>query len=90
MLLSHVCVTLSGFLDIGFIDHFNTHLVITRDYSAIANFHTLQFTRAHAKSFPLRSVFTSNFLVTASINGYSSASVLKSSLKAAPFRLPII
>jgi ethanolamine utilization microcompartment shell protein EutS len=28
--------------DIGFIDHFNTQLVITLNYSAIANSHTLQ------------------------------------------------
>jgi hypothetical protein len=39
-------------LDIEFIDHLNTQLVITCNYSAIANFHTLQFTRAHAKAFP--------------------------------------
>jgi hypothetical protein len=39
-------------LDIGFIDHFNTKLVITLNYSAMANFHTVQFTRAQAKSFP--------------------------------------
>jgi hypothetical protein len=38
-------------LDNGFIDHFNTQLVITPNYSAIADFHTLQVTRAHAKSF---------------------------------------
>jgi hypothetical protein len=30
-------------LDIGFIDHFNTKLVITINYNAIANFRTLQF-----------------------------------------------
>jgi hypothetical protein len=62
-------------LDIGFIDHFKTQLVITLIYSAIANFHTLQ---NHAKSFPARNVFTSNCLVTASNNGYSSVSGLKS------------
>jgi hypothetical protein len=36
-------------LDIGFIDHFNTQLVITLNYSAIPNFHTLQITGAHVK-----------------------------------------
>jgi hypothetical protein len=29
-------------LDIGFIDHFGTQLVITLNYSTIADFHTLQ------------------------------------------------
>jgi hypothetical protein len=67
-------------LDIEFIDHFNTQLVITLNYSAIANVHTLQITRAHAKPFPARSVFTSSCLVRASNNGYSSASVLRRSL----------
>jgi hypothetical protein len=43
--------------------------------------HNLQITTAHAKSFPACSVFTRRFLVTASNNNYSSASVLKSSLK---------
>jgi hypothetical protein len=46
-------------LDIGFIDHFNTRLVTTLNYSAIADFHTL------IKSFPACSVFTSSCLVTA-------------------------
>jgi hypothetical protein len=46
--------------DIGFIDHFNTQLVITLNYSAIANFHTLQITRAHAKSSPACSNITSS------------------------------
>jgi ethanolamine utilization microcompartment shell protein EutS len=53
----HIVTILSdsrpGFgLDIGFIDHFNTQLVITLDYSAIANFYTLQITRTHTKYFP--------------------------------------
>jgi hypothetical protein len=38
-------------LDIGYIDHFNTQHVITLNYSAIADFHTLQLTRAQAKYF---------------------------------------
>jgi hypothetical protein len=66
--------------DIAFTDHFNTQLVTTLNYSAIANLHILQITRAHANSFPGRSVFTSSCLVTVSNNGYSSASGLKSSL----------
>jgi hypothetical protein len=74
-------VSWQGFrLDIGFIDHFNTQLVITLNYSAIAHLHTLQFTFTHSKSFQTRSVFTSICLVTASNYGYSSASELKSSL----------
>jgi hypothetical protein len=67
-------------LDIEFSDHLNTQLVITFNYSAIADLHTLQITTAHTKSFPACSVFTSSCLVTASNNGYSSASGLKSSL----------
>jgi hypothetical protein len=61
-------------LDFGFIDHFTIQHVITLNYSPIVNFHTLQ------KSFPTRNVFTSSCLITASNNGYSSASGLKSSL----------
>jgi hypothetical protein len=38
-------------LEIGFIGHFNTRLVTTINYSAIADLHTLQITTAHAKSF---------------------------------------
>jgi hypothetical protein len=64
-------------LDIGFTDYLNTRLAITLSHSAIANFHTLKW---HAKSFPTRSVSTSSCLLMASNNGYSSASVLKSSL----------
>jgi hypothetical protein len=62
-------------LDIGFIDHLYTQLVITINYSAIADFYTLP---NHDKPFPACSVFTSSFLVTTSINGCSSASVLES------------
>jgi hypothetical protein len=69
-----------GFRLDNVIDHFNTQLVTTLNFSAIANIHTLQFTRAHAKSFPARGVFSSSYLVTASNNGYSSDSVFKSSL----------
>jgi hypothetical protein len=52
-------------LDIGFIDHFNTQLGTTSNYSAIANLHTLQITRTDAKSLPACCVFTSRSLVTA-------------------------
>jgi hypothetical protein len=38
-------------LEIGFIDHFNTRLVTTLHYSAIADLHTLQIITAHLKSF---------------------------------------
>jgi hypothetical protein len=67
-------------LDIGFIDHLNTLLVITLNYNAIADLQTLQITVTHAKSFPARSFFTSNCLVTTSNNSYFSASRLNSSL----------
>jgi hypothetical protein len=37
------CDSWQGFgLDIGFTDNFSTQLVITLNYSAIADFHTLQ------------------------------------------------
>jgi hypothetical protein len=40
--------SLWGFgLEIGFIDHFNTHLVTTLNYGTIADLRTLQITRAH-------------------------------------------
>jgi hypothetical protein len=55
-------------LDIGFIDHVNTQLIITLNYSAVADFHTLP---NHAKSFPGRSVFTSSCLFLYSLNGGS-------------------
>jgi hypothetical protein len=48
----------------------------TLNYSAIYGFHTLHFSRAHAKSFPACSVFSSRFLLAASNNGNSSASAL--------------
>jgi hypothetical protein len=38
-------------LEVGFIDHFNTRLVTTFNYSASAYFHILQIITAHAKSF---------------------------------------
>jgi hypothetical protein len=43
-----MCDSQRGFwLDIGFIDHFNTQLVITFNYIAIADLHTLQITVTH-------------------------------------------
>jgi hypothetical protein len=40
--------SLRGFgLDTGFIDHFNTQLVITFIYSAITDLHALHITTAH-------------------------------------------
>jgi hypothetical protein len=38
-------------LRIGFIGHFITRLVTTINYSAIADFHVLQITTVHVKSF---------------------------------------
>jgi hypothetical protein len=38
-------------LEIGFIDHFNTGLMTTLNYSAIDDFHILQIIIALAKSF---------------------------------------
>jgi hypothetical protein len=71
-------------LEIGFIDHLiHSRLVTTLNHSGIAP----HFTN-HAKSFPARSVFTSTCLVTASNNGYSSASRLKSSLNS--YSLPTV
>jgi hypothetical protein len=70
-------------LDIEFVDHFSTHFVITHNYSTITDFRISQVARPHVKSFPVRIVCTSSCLVTASDNGYSSASGLKSSLNGA-------
>jgi hypothetical protein len=67
-------------LEIGFTDHFNTQLVITLNYSTIANFHTLQITTAHAKSF--QSAVSSPVvpLLKAYNGGNSSTAPTKSSL----------
>jgi hypothetical protein len=47
-------------LEIRFTDHFNTRLVTTLNYSAIADLHTLQITRPHTLSLSsLCSLFTS-------------------------------
>jgi hypothetical protein len=66
-------------LEIGFIDHFNTRLVTTLNCRAIADFHTLQITTAHAV-FLVCCVFTIGSLVTASDSGDSSTAPTKSSL----------
>jgi hypothetical protein len=45
------CDSRPGFrLEIGFINHFTTRLVITHVYSAIAVFHALLITTAHVRS----------------------------------------
>jgi hypothetical protein len=55
-------------LEIGFIDHL--HDITTNNFNTIANFHILQFTTVHAKSFQSASV--SGFPATDHSNGYSS------------------
>jgi hypothetical protein len=50
-ILSCVCLLMGYGLDIGFSEHFNTGLVTTLHYGAIADLHTSQSTTAHAKSF---------------------------------------
>jgi hypothetical protein len=73
-----MCDYRRGFvLDNGFLDHLYTQLETICNYSSIANLHTLQIT---LNIFQPAVYFTRRFLVTASNNGYSSASVLKSSL----------
>jgi hypothetical protein len=60
----------------GFIDHLE--IVTISNHSAITNLHTLQITRARAKT--SQSAFTSRFQITDLNNGDSSASVLTSLL----------
>jgi hypothetical protein len=69
-----------GFWITRFIDHLQVITTSNYDYNTVAGFHTLQMTTAHTKPFPACSVFTRRFLATASNSGYSSASVLKSTL----------
>jgi hypothetical protein len=71
-------VITDGVLDNGFMDYLQA--VTTNNYNTIADFHTLHITTTYTKSFPVCSVFIRRFRVTASNNGYSSASGLKSSL----------
>jgi hypothetical protein len=53
MLMSRVRVTFNGALDwwLDLVIHFNTQLITTLNYSAIADLHTLQFARAHSLVF---------------------------------------
>jgi hypothetical protein len=59
---------------------FNTYLVSTFNYNAIADFHTLQIIIAHAHVFLVSCVFISRSLVMASNSGDSSTAPTKSSL----------
>jgi hypothetical protein len=77
-------------LDIGYIDHFTTQLVITLNYSAITDFHILQITSVYAKFFSAYSVVTTICLVTASNNGYSSASGSSPLRLEDHFQLPLL
>jgi hypothetical protein len=61
-------------LEIGFVDHL--HGVTTNNYNIISNFHTLQMTTAHAKSF--QPAFTSRFPATDLNNGDPSTAPTKS------------
>jgi hypothetical protein len=67
-----------GYMGFGLVTRFAGHLysrlVTTRNYSAIANPHTLKITRTYAKF--SQSAFTGRFRVTNLNNGDSSASVL--------------
>jgi hypothetical protein len=67
-----------GFWIMGFIDHLE--VVTINNYIIIIDLHTLKITTAGAKFLPACNIFTARFLVTASNDGYSSASVLNSSL----------
>jgi hypothetical protein len=59
-----------------FIHYLYTELITTSNYNTVANLHTLQIIRAHAKS--SQSAFTSRFLVMDLNSGDSSTSVLSS------------
>jgi hypothetical protein len=56
MLMLCAGVTLNGALDwwLDLVIHFNTQLITTLNYSAIADLHTLQFTRAYSLVFLVR------------------------------------
>jgi hypothetical protein len=60
----------------GFIEHLHAQLVATSNYGTIANLHTLQTTRARAKS--SQPAFTSRSVVSDLKNVDSSASMLTS------------
>jgi hypothetical protein len=56
-----LCDSRRGFgLDIAFTDNFNTQLLITLIYRAIANLHILQIIVTQAKSFPAHNVFSNS------------------------------
>jgi hypothetical protein len=82
VILSHIWSDYSrGFgLEIGFMDHFNTRLVTTLNYSVIANLDNSQITTALSIPLPACCVFTNLSLVTASNSGVCSASALKFSV----------
>jgi hypothetical protein len=65
-----------------------TQLVTTLNYSAIADFHTLQIIRAHAKSSPACSILTRSFLVTAPTVTIPLLPCSSPPWTAAPFQLP--
>jgi hypothetical protein len=74
-ILSHVGVSIHGvWIGDSIYWPFKTQLVATLNYSAIANLHVLQITRAFRLVFS--TVCTVRFLVTASNNGDSSAASL--------------
>jgi hypothetical protein len=60
----------------GFTVHLYTRLRTTSTYDTVADLHTLQITRAHAKS--SQSAFTTRFLVMDPNNADTSASMLAS------------
>jgi hypothetical protein len=68
-------------LEIRFVYHLQ--VVTTNNYNTIANFHILQITRAHTKSF--QSAFASRFPVTDLNNGGSSTAPSKSSFHRLPY-----
>jgi hypothetical protein len=67
-------------LENGVIDHFNKRLVTTLNYSAIADLHALQITRAHNLAFAVSYSLHQSFPGNGSSSDYSSASAFKSSL----------
>jgi hypothetical protein len=71
-------------LDIGFIDH----LQVVNTNNPITNFHTLQITTAHAKSFRSAAVSAGCSMVTASNSRDSSTALNKSSLHRFPYKRP--
>jgi hypothetical protein len=77
----HEWLSTGFWIEIGFTDHLQ--VVTTSNYNTIANFHILQITTAHAKSYG--SDVTSRFPVTGLNNGDSSTAPTKSSLHRLPY-----